>query len=742
MKMHRKILPLFAVLMFSVFINQIQAAPPTTLDYQGFLTNSSGAPIDGPVTIDFRLYNVELGGISLWSEPHAVTVNQGVFSVELGATVPFPLGLFEQPLWLELEVGTDGAMQPRRPITSTGYAFKADDANTLEGVSASTLDQSAHVSDTNNPHNVTAAQVGAISGADLANHAADASAHHARYTDPEAVNAIKAADGADSGLDADLLDGSDSTAFGSAAQVETNTTGIATNTTSIGNMQAMIATLQVQVAALETSNAALVNLLQHFSRTGNDVYVTAANLHIVNGTGATDGAVNGLGNLIVGYNEPPLAQIGGESCSLGQYTTLQDCTNNGGIWALRHTSGSHNLVLGEANSYSSYGGIVAGHKNHVLAPNATIVGGENNFAREYSSSISGGYGNVASGVYASVSGGDTNTASGESASVSGGADNDASGARTSVSGGRFNKATGDYSVVVGGGSIDSAPNGNEAWANYSVVTGGTRNVAGDKSGTDRSYGIYSTVSGGESNRTSGYATAIGGGLSNHAENYRASVSGGKYNTASGADASVSGGKYNTASGEDASVSGGINNTASGDIASVSGGGINTASSVLASVSGGVSNFASGDNASVSGGAYNTASGANASVSGGRYNKATGDYSVVVGGGNESDPAGGNEAWSSLSVVLGGVSNMAGLGSGTNRRTGIYSTVSAGRLNHASGDFASISGGENNAATTRSASVSGGNTNTASGAGSSVSGGYNRNATGDLDWRAGTLFENQ
>jgi hypothetical protein len=48
--------------------------------------------------------------------------------------------------------------------------------------------------------------------------------------------------------------------------------------------------------------AALEDLLKHFSREGNEVFLTGANLHIVNGLGNTE-TTNELGNLIVGYNE-------------------------------------------------------------------------------------------------------------------------------------------------------------------------------------------------------------------------------------------------------------------------------------------------------------------------------------------------------------------------------------------------------------------------------------------------------
>jgi hypothetical protein len=64
----------------------------------------------------------------------------------------------------------------------------------------------------------------------------------------------------------------------------------------------------------EPRGAALEAVLTHFHRESNEVILKGANLRIVNGLGRTDctGAQgesipdcpNGLGNLIVGYNEP------------------------------------------------------------------------------------------------------------------------------------------------------------------------------------------------------------------------------------------------------------------------------------------------------------------------------------------------------------------------------------------------------------------------------------------------------
>ena len=147
-------------------------------------------------------------------------------------------------------------------------------------------------------------------------------------------------------------------------------------------------------------------------REGNDVIFEGCNVHIRSGAGRTDGAVNGLGNLIVGYNEP-------------------------GISSPPRT-GSHNLVLGRFHSYSSYGGLVAGENNTISGISASVSGGGNRTASGILASISGGEGNTASGgAFSTVSGGTGNTASGNSATVSGGAGRSATGPSDWVAGGLF-----------------------------------------------------------------------------------------------------------------------------------------------------------------------------------------------------------------------------------------------------------------------------------------------------------------
>ncbi len=126
---------------------------------------------------------------------------------------------------------------------------------------------------------------------------------------------------------------------------------------------------------------------------GRTTTFSGCNVYVQNGLGATNGnpnmpgesnnsVVNGVGNLIIGYNVSQ-AQFGGTDVR----------------------TGSHNLILGDSNNYSSYGGLVAGAFNTISAPYATVTGGAFNTASFLDASVSGGAFNTAGGFTSSVSGG-------------------------------------------------------------------------------------------------------------------------------------------------------------------------------------------------------------------------------------------------------------------------------------------------------------------------------------------------
>lgn len=260
-------------------------------------------------------------------------------------------------------------------------------------------------------------------------------------------------------------------------------TGINKRAISIATEDAIIQ-LQAQIDNLQKQANANANKLYHFSRVGNDIFITGANLHVVNGTGSTDGKPNFLGNIIIGYNE-----------------------ERGGGEDLR--SGSHMLVVGEGLNYGGFGGIVAGYYNEATGNFASITGGGYSTASGDGSSVSGGSYNTASGIGSSVSGGNDNTASSDYSSISGGDFNEASGYISSVSGGQGNNASGDFASVSGGSA-------NTATGESSSVSGGSSNTA---------QGFWSTVSGGYTNNAIGDYSSVNGGQANIASENFSNVDG-------------------------------------------------------------------------------------------------------------------------------------------------------------------------------------------------------------------------
>jgi hypothetical protein len=214
-------------------------------------------------------------------------------------------------------------------------------------------------------------------------------------------------------------------------------------------------------AQLETLNKILPHTKYEENGVGGKptIQFSGVNVQVVSGAGKTNAAVNGEGNLVIGYDE------------------------NGGGHA---QTGSHDLVLGEEQTFTSFGGIVAGRSNTISGPFA---------------SVTGGFANTASGEYASVSGGLEGNASALLSWVGGGGQNKASFREAAVSGGFRNEATGENASV----------------------SGGVNNIASAS---------FASVSGGDLNRASGAQAWVGGGFSNNASGRFASIFGGKELTAS------------------------------------------------------------------------------------------------------------------------------------------------------------------------------------------------------------------
>ena len=119
-----------AAIVFVLLVESIASQVPATLPFQGRLTDAQGNAVHGSVKLDFRLYRQATGGVPLWSETHpSVSVNQGLFKIELGGLTALTTTIFDgAPLWIGLSVGSDAEMLPRLVLSSQGYAKVADDA--------------------------------------------------------------------------------------------------------------------------------------------------------------------------------------------------------------------------------------------------------------------------------------------------------------------------------------------------------------------------------------------------------------------------------------------------------------------------------------------------------------------------------------------------------------------------------------------------------------------------------------
>ncbi len=126
---------------------------------------------------------------------------------------------------------------------------------------------------------------------------------------------------------------------------------------------------------------------------------TGVNVQIVNGEGQTLGAPNGLGNLVLGYNEP------------------------GTSWT-HHRTGSHSLVVGPGHTWQGCANLLVGEGHAVnlgydplVAPadGCALVGGAMNVAGSDGAACLGGTGNAAWALGSVVVGGQGNGVTGGAA---------------------------------------------------------------------------------------------------------------------------------------------------------------------------------------------------------------------------------------------------------------------------------------------------------------------------------------
>lgn len=129
-----KVLTMFASVSLLLLPAFVDAAPPTLINYQGRLSDSSGEPVvDGEYSVTFAVYDAPSGGNFVWSEVQSVSTTNGFFSVLLGSVNPITKATFaDQERYLSIQIGANPEQVPRSRFVTSAYAFTAAEADSIQ----------------------------------------------------------------------------------------------------------------------------------------------------------------------------------------------------------------------------------------------------------------------------------------------------------------------------------------------------------------------------------------------------------------------------------------------------------------------------------------------------------------------------------------------------------------------------------------------------------------------------------
>ena len=136
-------------------------AVPLEFSHQGRLFDASGQPIDTATNLEFKLYDVLVGGTDLWVEDRpGVPFDNGYFNVRLGQVTALDSSAFNgDTLYLGVSVNGGVELSPRVALLSVPYALRAEEADHADA--ASNADAATMAVEATNATNVTGGTVSA-----------------------------------------------------------------------------------------------------------------------------------------------------------------------------------------------------------------------------------------------------------------------------------------------------------------------------------------------------------------------------------------------------------------------------------------------------------------------------------------------------------------------------------------------------------------------------------------------------
>jgi hypothetical protein len=598
MKMRAKItIPVSLIIIMFSIVSLYGATIPHLINYNGMLTDDQGNPLNQLHDLTFSIYSDSLGGAALWTEAHtAVTIENGLFSLILGSITPVLSSIFDDTVrYLGITVGSDPELSPRIRLTSVGYAYRAERADTAEyGFEAQRADTASYAiealtSGTDNDWTLSGDSIYRLNGSVGIGTASPGNKLH--ITGSESVPLL--------------------------------------NVEQTGSFRA-VRVFSQNACALWVENAGNHGL--RVSNAGGDgIHVEQAGgwAGYFSGSGYFRDSL-GIGTMsptqeldvagtvqMTGFKMPTDASDGEVLTSNASGVgTWQAVPGSGSNWSVSNSVIYTDDCWGIARG--SAGDMLYGDSAHTMVNlGVACTTGVNLMAFSYAT-VSGGYANAAAKSYAVVGGGAYNSVQGEYSAILGGyADTITSTADYSYLFGinadltqdstlmvdmphiRFGNQSSGYEFPISDGSTGQVMTtdgiGRLTWNNVSglgenwsvvdsvnytsqfwgIARGNAGNALyGNKKHTMTNLGAECTT--GTSGQNYDYCTVVGG-YKNVASNQRTTVCGGYQNRATGFLSTVCGGFQNIASGWATTVGGGYADTVEGDYSFVSGFGVKVAS---------------------------------------------------------------------------------------------------------------------------------------------------------------------
>jgi len=131
------LLALLAAMTFAATVTL--AAVPQTINYQGYLRDSSGIPVNGRILIAFALYtSMNPEDTPVWSEPEKrIDIINGIYSTQIGSEENPLKASFDVPYYLRVTI--NGEALPMQPLSSVPYAERAETANRVLPIDSTSI---------------------------------------------------------------------------------------------------------------------------------------------------------------------------------------------------------------------------------------------------------------------------------------------------------------------------------------------------------------------------------------------------------------------------------------------------------------------------------------------------------------------------------------------------------------------------------------------------------------------------